>query len=145
VAVVLTGLASTLGRQATTGRLATAGFRGHSANQRVNLRLRRAAGTRVLPPIVAIDDGGTGAVVVEAVKAADNRSGDLVLRLYEALGGRARAVVTPGVAITAAAEADLLERPRPECPVIDFADGRFELELRPFEVRTLILRRRPSP
>jgi alpha-mannosidase len=112
---------------------------------RANLRLRRAAGTRVVPPIVAIDDGGTGAIVVEAVKAADNRSGDLVLRLYEALGGRARAIVTPGVAITEAAEADLLERLRPERPVMEVADGRFEIELRPFEVRTLILRRRPSP
>ncbi len=29
------------------------------------------------------------AVVVEAVKAADDRSGDVVVRCYESLGGRA--------------------------------------------------------
>jgi alpha-mannosidase len=113
-----------------------------SEGYRANLQLRRAAGTRVVPPIVAVDDGGTGAVVVEAVKAADDRSGDLVVRLYEALGGRARAIVTPGVAISEAAEADLLERPRRDRPVIDVTGGRFEIELRPFEVRTIILRRR---
>ena len=34
------------------------------------------------------------AVVVEAVKLADDRSGDVVVRLYEALGGRARTRLT---------------------------------------------------
>lgn len=73
-------------------------------------------------------------MVVESVKAADDRSGDLVLRLYEALGGRARATVTPGVPVTAVSETDLLERPVAAVPL---AGGRFDLELRPFQILTL--------
>ncbi|MGH3201799.1 MAG: glycoside hydrolase family 38 C-terminal domain-containing protein [Streptosporangiaceae bacterium] len=107
---------------------------------RANLPVRRAPGSRAVPPVVAVDDGGTGAVVVEAVKAADDRSGDLVMRLYEALGGRARATVTPGVAVTEVVETDLLERPVPALPVMVAADGRFAVELRPFQIRTLVLR-----
>jgi alpha-mannosidase len=108
---------------------------------RANLPVRRAPGSRAVAPIVAVDDGATGAVVVEAVKAADDRSGDLVLRLYEALGGRARAIVTPAVAITEAVETDLLERPVPGKSSTPLADGSFAVELRPFEIRTLVLRR----
>jgi alpha-mannosidase len=111
---------------------------------RANLPLRHAPGSRVIPPIVTVDDGGTGAVVVEAVKAADDRSGGLVLRLYEALGGRAQATLTPGVAVTEVVETDLLEQPIPGRPDRLMADGRFAIELRPFEIRTLILRRGPA-
>jgi alpha-mannosidase len=107
---------------------------------RANLPLRHVAGSRAVPPIVAVDDGGTGAVVVEAVKAADDRGGDLVVRLYEALGGRARATVTPAVAVTEVAETDLLERPILAVPAIPVADGSFAVEFRPFQIRTLVLR-----
>ena len=41
---------------------------------------------------------------------ADDRSGDVVVRLYEAGGGRANAAVTPGFGATSVAEVDLLER-----------------------------------
>jgi alpha-mannosidase len=108
---------------------------------RANLPLRRAPGSRCVPPIVAVDDGGTGAVIVEAVKAADNRTGDLVLRVYEALGGRARATVALGTAVTEVLETDLLERPVAGKPGVPLADGSFAVELRPFEIRTLLLRR----
>jgi alpha-mannosidase len=107
---------------------------------RANLPVRRVPGSRAVPPVIAVDDGGTGAVVVEAVKAADDRSGDLVVRLYEALGGRARATVTPGVAVTEVVETDLLERPVAQPPVMVAAGGRFAVELRPFQIRTLVLR-----
>lgn len=107
---------------------------------RANLPLRRVPGSRPVPPVVAVDDGGTGAVIVEAVKAADDRSGDLVLRLYEALGGRARATVTPCVAVTEVLETDLLERPIAAAPAIPVIEGRFGIELRPFQIRTLVLR-----
>jgi alpha-mannosidase len=107
---------------------------------RANLPVRRVPGCHAVPPVVAVDDGGTGAVVVEAVKAADDRSGDLVVRLYEALGGRARATVTPCVAVTEVVETDLLERPVAAAPAIQVIEGRFSVELRPFQIRTLVLR-----
>jgi alpha-mannosidase len=112
---------------------------------RANLPLRRAPGTRAVRPVVAVDDGGTGAVIVEAVKAADDRSGDLVLRLYEALGGRARATVTTEPAITEAVETDLLERPLAGRPARPVTGTTFAVELRPFQIRTLVLRRGASP
>ena len=74
------------------------------------------------------------AVVVEAVKLAEDGSGDVVVRLYEALGtpGRLR-----GSRATfdhaSVAETDLLERPLPE-PVA--LDGD-RLRLRPFQIVTL--------
>lgn len=34
-------------------------------------------------------------MTVEAVKSADDRSGDVVVRLYESLGGRAEATLRP--------------------------------------------------
>jgi len=86
------------------------------------------------PSVVAVDHPG---VVVTAVKAADDGSGDLVVRLHEALGGRARTTVRTAARFATSVACDLLERalgePEPVGP-----DG-VGLELRPFEVRTLRL------
>lgn len=56
-------------------------------------------------PVVAVDHDG---VVIEAVKAAEDGSGDLVVRLYESFGGRAAPVVSFAAAVEVAA-VDLLE------------------------------------
>ncbi len=76
---------------------------------------------------------GDPAVVVEAVKLADDRSGDVVVRLYEAHGGRATATLTPDFPVTAVTETDLLERP--------LADRGRTVSLRPFQILTLRLAR----
>lgn len=110
---------------------------------RANLPLRVVSGAAAVAPLVTVDDGGVGAVVVESVKAADDRSGDVVVRCYEALGGRARAELTPGFAATGAVCADLLEQPLPSPALERTAAGSFSLELRPFQVLTVVLRRRP--
>ncbi|MFP5322629.1 MAG: alpha-mannosidase, partial [Acidimicrobiia bacterium] len=83
------------------------------------------------PSVAAVDHPG---VVITAVKAADDGSGDLVVRLHEALGGRARAAVTTAAVFSSAVRCDLLERPIAEPEAVD---GGLALELRPFEVRTL--------
>jgi alpha-mannosidase len=72
-----------------------------------HLPVRRVPGRRAVPPLVAVDHPG---VVVEAVKLAEDRSGDVVVRLYEAWGARARARVTPSAPVAAVRETDLLER-----------------------------------
>lgn len=78
---------------------------------------------------------GHPGVVVTAVKAADDGSGDLVVRFHEAFGGRARSTLQFGTRVISATTCDLLERAEGETvPVIG---DRFEVELRPFEVRTL--------
>jgi alpha-mannosidase len=107
----------------------------------LNLPLRVAGPNRPvetpLPPaLVSVDNP---AVVVEAVKLADDRSGDVVVRLYESLGGRAAARVWPGFPLTGAGVVDLLERPLEEIPV--GAAGEVAVVLRPFQVLTLRLSR----
>ena len=84
------------------------------------------------PSVVAVDHPG---VVVTAVKAADDGSGDVVVRLHEAFGGRARAVVSVGVAVSSVVTCDLAERPQGQPSAVE--GDALALELRPFEIRTL--------
>jgi len=97
---------------------------------RLNLPLRRVRGGDDVAPLVVVDDP---AVVVEAVKLAEDGSGDVVVRLYEALGTRAAARITATFDHASVAETDLLEQPLPE-PVA--LDGD-RLRLRPFQIVTL--------
>jgi alpha-mannosidase len=75
-------------------------------------------------------DGGPA--YVEAVKLAEDRSGDVVVRLYEPLGARTRVRVTPSFETPGARVVDLLERPLDS----DDRDGT-ELTLRPFQILSL--------
>jgi alpha-mannosidase len=102
---------------------------------RINLPERVVTGSAAPDPLVAIDNGN---VVVEAVKLADDRSGDVVVRLYESSGGRSRATLTPGFDVTAVEEVDLLERRLADR---DLRDGGVALDLRPFQILTLRLKR----
>jgi alpha-mannosidase len=80
------------------------------------------------------------AVVVEAVKLAEDRSGDVVVRLYESLGGRARTRLIPDFAVASAELTDLLERPIADAdPLTVDADGSIALAARPFQVLTVRL------
>jgi len=99
----------------------------------INLPERRVPGDAQVSPLVSVDND---AVVVTAVKLADDASGDVVVRLHEACGGRARAGLTVGCAVRRAQACDLLERPT--SPVV-VTDGHIELSLRPFELVTLRL------
>lgn len=103
----------------------------------LNLPLRVATGVGAEPsPLVTVDNP---AVVVEAVKLADDRSGDVVVRLYESRGGRAAATVWTGFPLAGAQVVDLLERPI--SPSAVGAVGEVEVRLRPFQVLTLRLSR----
>jgi alpha-mannosidase len=92
-------------------------------------------------PIVRITGGDGGAargVEVDAVKVADDGSGDLVVRLHEAVGNRTRiSVASPG-RITDAWRCNLLEEVGAGEEV---GDGVVTLALRPFQIVTLRLRR----
>ncbi len=99
---------------------------------RTNLPLRLVRGERGVSPIVTVSHPG---VVVEAVKLAEDGSGDLVVRLYEAWGGRATATVRADADVASVRATDLLERPVEDGPA---ADGpSIELTLRPFQLVTL--------
>jgi alpha-mannosidase len=98
---------------------------------RLNVPPRRLRGDRDVTPLITVSDP---AVVVEAVKLADDRSGDVVVRLYESLGSRVTASVHADFRHAEMVETDLLERPLPE-PVALHEHG--VLALRPFQIVTV--------
>ncbi|MEU9442287.1 glycoside hydrolase family 38 C-terminal domain-containing protein [Streptomyces sp. NPDC048304] len=101
---------------------------------RINLPERRLTGAHEVAPLVTVDND---AVVITAVKLADDGSGDVVVRFHEAHGGRARATLTAGFEVADVTVTDLLERPGgdTEPPVRD--GERITVRLRPFELVTL--------
>ncbi|GAA2448193.1 alpha-mannosidase [Streptomyces macrosporus] len=107
-----------------------------------NLPERSRAGGSPVAPLVTVD---SDQVVLEAVKMAEDRGGDVVLRLYEAHGGRARATLTAGFPVASVTATDLLERPLPASAgqeAYEVTDsGAVALRLRPFQILTLRLAR----
>jgi alpha-mannosidase len=98
----------------------------------LNLPLR-AAVAPVLPSLV---DTGHPAVTVESVKLAEDRGGDVIVRLYESAGGRAETTLRVGFPVVRAQVTDLLERPLREA---DTDEHGLVLSLRPFQILTLRL------
>ena len=94
------------------------------AGYRLNLPARPAAAA-VEPLVVS----WSPAVVVETVKLAEDGSGDVVVRLYEAHGSRARTTLAVGFPYERVERTDLLERTT--------GDATTTLALRPFELVTL--------
>jgi alpha-mannosidase len=107
---------------------------------RINLPPAALRGGADVEPLVAVDDP---AVVVEAVKLADDRGGDLVVRLYESRGGAARTTLSLRTEPGDVVETDLLERPL-EGGARFGAGEPVRLSLRPFQIRTLRVARSAS-
>ncbi|MEO3749457.1 glycoside hydrolase family 38 C-terminal domain-containing protein [Streptomyces sp. B6B3] len=104
-----------------------------------NLPLRARPGAADVAPLVTLDNPQ---VVVESVKLADDRSGDVVVRLYESRGGSAAATLSASFPLADARACDLLEAPT-DAELPRTAGGDVALRLRPFEIRTLRLT--PAP
>ncbi|MDT0303578.1 alpha-mannosidase [Streptomonospora wellingtoniae] len=104
---------------------------------RLNLPERAAPGGADVAPLVAAEGAG---VVVESVKLAEDRSGAVVVRLYEAHGARVRGALRASFPLAGAAAVDLLEEPLDEGP-IEVSGGRVAFALRPFQILTLRLAR----
>ncbi|TFB73288.1 alpha-mannosidase [Cryobacterium glaciale] len=107
---------------------------------RLNLPLRTVAGVGAahIEPLFTVDNP---ALVIEAVKLAEDDSGDVILRVYEAHGTRALARVIRSFEAAPAYETDLLERRVAPVAVIATDDAAVTLELRPFQLLTLRYRR----
>ena len=107
---------------------------------RTNLPLRTATGSAAPQPLVRVDGGEA---VIEAVKLADDGSGDVIVRLYEPLGGQTTGALVPGFAATDLVEVDLLERPTAMASgaLGPFTDGASQVRLRAFQVLTVRMRR----
>ncbi|MEU6735942.1 glycoside hydrolase family 38 C-terminal domain-containing protein [Streptomyces physcomitrii] len=105
----------------------------------INLPERRVTGEAEVAPLAVSENE---AIVVSAVKLADDGSGDVVVRVYEAAGGRAGGILRLGFGAACAVATDLLERPLAEAPAYPVEDGGVALALRPFQLVTLRLTRR---
>jgi alpha-mannosidase len=104
---------------------------------RLNLPVREITGAGPVEPLLSVS---ADAVVVEAVKLAEDRSGDVIVRLYEAHGGRATATLSAAFRFEEVVETDLLERVVGADALRD-VDGRtLTLELRAFQLVTLRFR-----
>ncbi|MBN2628192.1 MAG: alpha-mannosidase [Spirochaetales bacterium] len=73
-------------------------------------------------------------IILETVKAADDGSGDLIMRLYEASGSRSSCSLKTGFSWKEAKETNMLER---EGVPADSGKEALELSFRPFEIKTL--------
>ncbi|MDQ0646522.1 alpha-mannosidase [Microbacterium natoriense] len=106
---------------------------------RQNLPVRTAFGTRDVAPLVRVSHP---AVRVESVKLAEDRSGDLIVRLYESEGTRATTDIAFDVAgIGSIRTVDLLERDVQPPVGSTFTASGACITLRPFQLLTLRLPR----
>ncbi|AKU16469.1 alpha-mannosidase [Luteipulveratus mongoliensis] len=104
----------------------------------VNLPERRLTG-RAFEPVLRLT--GQGEAAVEAVKLAEDGSGDVVVRLYEPYGARTSVEVEPDFEFAQVRQTNLLEdQIEPDGLTTD--EGRISLQLRPFQIATLRFSRR---
>jgi alpha-mannosidase len=97
-----------------------------------------------VPVMTLPGNGGTASllristpnVVVEAIKPAEDGSGDVVVRLYEAKRTTCDAMVTTTLPIRSALETDMLERGGKK---LVCKNGEIRLSFRPFEIKTVRL------
>ena len=75
-------------------------------------------------------------ITVESVKLSEDGTGDLVIRMYESMGGTRTAVIHPFLPFSAVCLCSLEEEPGELLPV---RDGTFTVSFRPFEIVTLRL------
>jgi alpha-mannosidase len=100
------------------------------------LRVRACSSGGQRPARHSLVRANSPGFVVETVKTADDGRG-VIVRGYEALGGRRQVRLWPGVACAAAVRTDLLERDGEAVALDD--DGAIALVVRPFELVTLRL------
>ena len=107
----------------------------------MNLPQRVRDNAAPVSPLLVV---GNPAIVVEAIKLAEDRSGDVIVRLYESAGVRARGSIEfdPALDAATAHETDLLEREVPSNAVTSVEGSTVQLEVRPFQIVTLRVSRR---
>jgi len=105
-----------------------------AAGYALNLPERRLLGARAIEPLVTVSDDGA---VVEAVKLAEDGSGDVVVRLYEARGTRRTATVAAQFEAGTPWVTDLLERSQSLPDGSTVRPGAATIVLRPFQIVSL--------
>lgn len=98
---------------------------------RTNLPRRVVLGAQDVVPLIATSNPN---VVIESVKLAEDRSGDVVVRMYEGLGRQAKASVVASFSHGPVYSVDLMERPLES---LECSGTGVLLECRPFQIHTL--------
>ncbi|MDT0158050.1 glycoside hydrolase family 38 C-terminal domain-containing protein [Microbacterium sp. ARD32] len=99
---------------------------------RLNAPAHVVRGGNEVEPLVSATGKG---IVVSSVKLADDRSGDVIVRVYESLGRRTRGALDVGFEHSGIREVSLIE------DELESPRTGGELTLHPFEVRTLRIAR----
>ncbi|GAB3564043.1 alpha-mannosidase [Spelaeicoccus albus] len=94
-----------------------------------------SASPAAVAPLLSVAEGH---VIVETVKLAEDRSGDVIARVYEPYGARARARLSAGFPVANVVQTNLLEDETRPDGVRAQGDG-IELTLRPFQIVTVRL------
>ncbi len=105
-----------------------------SEGYRLNVVERVVRGSNEVPALLTCSNS---AVVIETIKLAEDRSGDVVIRLYESLGSRVRATITPEFGWRSVVQTDLLERAIAPTAIDGDEEGDVSVTLRPFQIVTL--------
>ncbi|KAJ2159106.1 Glycoside hydrolase, 38 vacuolar alpha mannosidase [Coemansia sp. RSA 552] len=100
-----------------------------------------AASQPAAMPLFAVS--GAPNVVLDTIKAADDGSGNVIVRLYETYGGHARASLLTKLKVSSAHRANILEEPSSASMSVTPASApsmsSIDLAVKPFEVVTLRL------
>jgi alpha-mannosidase len=99
-------------------------------------------------PVLVVDGASAGPaqslfsvdasnVIIDTVKPAEDGSGDVIVRLYEAMRTATRCTLTTRLPVRAAQQTTMLEAATGDLP---YADGQTALSFRPFEIKTVRLR-----
>ena len=105
------------------------------AGYELNVPVASAEGTAQEASLLRVDNPN---VIIDAVKLADDQSGDLVVRLYESMNAACSVKLFCALPYTAAYECDMLENPRTEAAREGDA---VRLNVGGFEVKTLRFKR----
>ena len=97
----------------------------------LNVPVLAAAGNAEEGSLLTVDAPN---IVIEAVKPAEDGSGDVVVRMYESKRMATRCTLRTGLEVRGVTETDLLEN---ETGGLRCEDGAVRLEFRPFEIKTL--------
>ncbi|MDO5728762.1 MAG: glycoside hydrolase family 38 C-terminal domain-containing protein [Actinomycetaceae bacterium] len=85
-------------------------------------------------PLFRVEGEG---VYLETVKLAEDGSGDVIVRAYEALGNYAHARITPTFEVADAYATNIYEEPSSVAPSVSFGDGSAHVRLSAFKFVTI--------
>jgi alpha-mannosidase len=100
----------------------------------LNVPVTSINGSAETASLLSLDAGN---VIIETVKPAEDGSGDVVIRLYEAFHNATSCCLSVGIPFKKAFETDMLEN---KVKGIEVKNGSIRLRFRPFEIKTLKLK-----